>query len=359
MTEQAEAQEQTEADLMAEADNLLWGRDADAEGAPEAEEMTDGATLDGEEPEEDDAEPEEATEEAEEQDDDAEDEGEEDEPEEAKEDEEPKKPNAREYAEIRRKQRQVARREKEIADQQRQFQEQQQQFEARARQYEVLEQQMRTDPEAAFGALAQRAGMTSDQAFERVMRRRIGEDDGLGAVASEVQQLKQEIARRDAEAAKQRQEWERRQHAQQFQTGVQSDVQTIVGELAKPERQQQFPYLAAMSPTHREAQLREAVVYAVNNKLQMSLQEIAAAIDADVFERYSHMQKVLGGTSSDDGKPAGQGSPARRAKPGASKRRTVSNTDAASGSTTRRELTPEERLLAADEELSGWSAEQY
>jgi len=352
MSNEAATDATAEETAMAEADNLMWGRDADAEDAPAADPGVD--------PDDPDSEPEAVEDGAP-----AEEEAPEPEPSEEGEPEpEEETPRALAHAQIRRQRRQVKRYQDELEQRQNKFRADQDAFEASRRAFQTERdthfEQMRTDPEAAFSRFAKQAGMTPDDFFQRVTERRIGEGPGSNELVGRMAQLEAELKRRDAADVTRREDAEAQQRTQARGNGIASNVQTVVSELASnPDVAAKLPHLAAMEPAERQRRLMGAMNHATDNKLDLTLFEVAEAIDLDAAKRYAHMQQGLGHPASSDEKPAGQAAPASRAKPGAGqRRRTVSNTDSAQSGGTRREQTEEERLLDADADIKGWSRDQ-
>lgn len=341
-----------------EADNIMWGRDPDAEGAPSAEPLTDPDDPDAEPAEgppadpkpKDDPAPDDEPKPSEK----GEDDGETD-------DDEPK-PKAIEHAQIRRQRRQVKRYQDELQASQQQFRRDQETFEAERRAFmaerDTQRELRRTNPEAAWAADAKASGLDPDEYFRSVTERRIGEGPGNSELTGRMAHLEAELKRRDAADQKRRDDTESQQKQHGQTQAIQSDMATITDALAQPEYAQKYPHLAAMHPKARATHLHQALVWATGQAVPMRLDEICTALDDDAAERYSHMQQGLGHPASSDEKPAGQAPPASRAKPGAGRRRTVSNTDTAASGGTRREMTDEERLLAADADIVGWSSAQ-
>jgi len=245
----------------------------------------------------------------------------------------------------------------EMKDLEEQLGRREQALQEQARAVDLLAKKLRNDPIAAIDDLAARAGLDSNQVYERLTRRHLnnGSPD-----ASELQHELHALRADIDKERKQRAEDERRAleqvRAQTIDRNIQQDS-TLIANIGASDQRESYPYLSAMDPKEVAGQARTIIRTVLDSGMQMSLEQIAGFIDKEAKSRYDQLSRAL--SSNGDGHPqeggngSGQGSLARGAKLGKRSRkpRAVTNSHSAETSGSARELSQAEKLARADELL--------
>lgn len=226
--------------------------------------------------------------------------------------------------------------------------------EQRVSEHTRLGELLRSDPEAALEEIAKHSGVTVNQIYERLTKRRINDGEpGGGEALAEIHALRAEMRERDRKEAEKAQEASLAAQKQGRVSDIAKAMTALASVRDNPELSKRWPHLAAWSPSRMNQASVGALEYIYDNARETPLDDLADFLDGIAKEEYDSMHaslsRPLGADPATNGGKNGQG--LRNPAQGGAKTRTVTNHAAAQSSVARRDLSHEERLAQADELL--------